>query len=136
MCNWSLEASALVSLLLMRMGANVLQGTEDGLWNRWWRRQMCALWVIAVLIGGVGELHQLALGRVVGRRAARVLSTHALLLLRNAIRCLVLVRVAAILLDVTLEISRFGSRVKGIRSRLGNDQEGGNAKNELHSKGR
>lgn len=63
MCNrrQSLEAAALVSLLLMRVGANVFQGPEDCRWN-WWRRgQMGTLWVVAVLIGGVGELHQLSL---------------------------------------------------------------------------
>lgn len=59
------------------------------------------------------------------------MSAHALLLLSYAIGGLVLVGVAAILLDVTLEISRFGSRVKGIRSCLGNGKEG-NAKNELY----
>lgn len=134
-CNRSLEASALMSQLLVRVGANVFQGAEDGFWNWWWRRQMCALWVVAVLIGGIGELHQFPLRRVVGWGAARVLSAHALFLLSYAVRCLVLVGVAAILLDVTLEISRFGSRVKGIRSCLGNGQEGnGNAKNELYTK--
>lgn len=66
MCNRSLEASALMSLLLMRVGANVFQGAEDGFWNWRWRRQMCALWVVAVLVGGIGELHQFTLWRVVG----------------------------------------------------------------------
>lgn len=63
MCNRreSLEASALMSLLLMRVGANVFQSPENCLWN-WWRRgQMSTLWVVAVLIGSVGKLHQLSL---------------------------------------------------------------------------
>lgn len=131
----SLEASALMSLLLMRVGANVFQGPENCLWN-WWRRgQMSTLWVVTVLIGSVGKLHQLSLWWIVGRGAARVLSAHALLLLSYAIGGLILVGVAAILLDVTLEISRFGSRVKGIRSCLGNGEEG-NAENELYRNGR
>lgn len=50
-----------MSLLLMRVGANVFQSPENRLWN-WWRRgQMSTLWVVAVLIGGVGKLHQLSL---------------------------------------------------------------------------
>lgn len=131
----SLEASALMSLLLMRVGANVFQSPENRLWN-WWRRgQMSTLWVVAVFIGGVGKLHQLSLWWIVGRGAAGVLSAHALLLLSYAIGGLILVGVAAILLDVTLEISRFGSRVKGIRSCLGNGEEG-NAENELYQNGR
>lgn len=79
---------------------------------------MSTLWMETVGIGGVCQLNQLTFRSVVRRRAARILATNSLLLLSNAIRGLVLIVVAAILIYVGLEFTCFGLCIEGIWSRL------------------
>lgn len=119
-----LEAHMTLSLLLWRMGANVFQGSQNGSWNGRGCGQMSSLRMETILISSIGQLDQLAVGIVVRRWAARILATHALLLLGYAIGGLVAILIAAILPLVALELTYFGGGIEGIRTGLGNGQEG------------
>lgn len=125
-----LESSLTLATLLLGMGADVLQWLQDG--RRDWRRcgQMGAGRVVAIAVGGVGQLDELAIGGVVGVRAAGIVTTHARFLASDAIGRLVLIGIAAILLQVALILASLGSGVEGVGLDTGNSQ-GGDGKDEL-----
>jgi len=86
--------------------------------------------VVAIAVGGVGQLDELAIGGVVGVRAAGIVTTHARFLASDAIGRLVLIGIAAILLQVALVLASLGSGVEGVGLDTGNSQ-GGDGKDEL-----
>lgn len=116
----------------MRVGADVLEGLEDGRWDGRRRGQVGAGGVEAGRVGCVGQLDELAVGGVVGVGAAGVVAAHARFLAGNAVGGLVLVLVAAVLLQVALVLPRLGGGVVGVRTGLdtGNGQ-GGDGKDDL-----
>jgi len=129
-----LESSLTLAGFLVGMGADVLQGLQDGCRNGRRGGQMGAGGVETVGIGGVGQLDQLAIGGVVGIGATGVVAPCARLLAGDAIGGLVLVGIASVLLQVALVLPGLGSRIEGIGLDAGNGQ-GGNSKDELGYKG-